>query len=121
MYRGDNSIYIQGRIIVLRVCHSAHCNLYINQVSFKSFLYFPRCGADRHPLLKTVKGDNSINIQCMMIMVLKFCPPSQLHLSINQVPINDNNSFKVFAGQGSGRTARQTDKATDICFPLWGA
>jgi len=34
--RGDNSINIQGRIIVLGFCHSAHCHLSINQVSFKS-------------------------------------------------------------------------------------
>ena len=42
--REHNSINIQGRIIVLVHCHSSHCHLSINQVSFQTRLYFPRYG-----------------------------------------------------------------------------
>ena len=43
----------------------------------------------------------------MMIMVLKFCPPSQLHLSINQVPINEYSPDKVPDGRPDRRTKRR--------------
>jgi len=52
---GDNSV-IQGRVMVIVHCTSSHCHLSIYQVSFQSFLYFPRYGPDRCPLWKMVKG-----------------------------------------------------------------
>ena len=83
--RGDNSINIQGRIMVLVHCPSPHCHLSINQVSLQSNLYFPRYGLDRHAWWKKwLRGDNSINIQGR-IMVLKHYPSPHCHLSINQV------------------------------------
>ena len=48
--RSDNSINIQGRIMVLGFCPSSHCHLSINQVLFQSLLYFPRYDPDRNPL-----------------------------------------------------------------------
>jgi len=48
--RGDNSVNIQGRIMVLIHCPSSYCYLSINQVSFQSRLYFPRYGPDRQQL-----------------------------------------------------------------------
>ena len=48
---GDNSVNIQGRIMILVHCTPSHCHLSINQVSFQSHLYFQRYGPDRHPLL----------------------------------------------------------------------
>jgi len=49
---GDNSVNIQGRIMVIEQCSSSHCHLSINQVSFHSLLYFPRYGKHRQPLWK---------------------------------------------------------------------
>ena len=46
--RGDNSINIQGRIMVRVHCPSSRCHLSINQVSFKSLLYFQTYGLDSH-------------------------------------------------------------------------
>ena len=40
---------------------SSHCHLSMNQVSFKSHVYFPRYGSDRNPLWKIrLMGDNSV-------------------------------------------------------------
>jgi len=47
---GNNSVNIQGRIMVLVQCTSSHCHLSINQVLFQSHMYFQRYGPDRHPL-----------------------------------------------------------------------
>jgi len=54
--RGDNSVNIQVRIMVLVQCTFSHCQLSINQVSFQSLLYFQRYGPDRHPLWEMVMG-----------------------------------------------------------------
>ena len=54
--RGDNSVNIQGRIMVLVHCPSSHFNLPINQVSFQSIKYPTRYGLARHPLRNIVKG-----------------------------------------------------------------
>ena len=48
--RGDNSIHIQGKYMVLVHCPSSDCHLYIYQVSFKFLLNFPRYGPDKQPL-----------------------------------------------------------------------
>ena len=53
---GDNSINIQGRIMVHGYCPSPHCHLSIYQVPLQSLLYFPRYGPDRQHLWKMVKG-----------------------------------------------------------------
>ena len=55
MLRGDNSINIQARIMVLGFCPASHCHIFINQVSFQSLLYFSRYGQDRQHLCKMVK------------------------------------------------------------------
>jgi len=36
--REDNSVNIQGSIMVLEFCPSSHCHLSINQVSFQSLV-----------------------------------------------------------------------------------
>jgi len=64
MVKGDNSINIQARSMVLGLCPSPHCHLSINKVM--------------------VKGDNSINIQARS-MVLGLCPSPHCHLSLNKV------------------------------------
>jgi len=46
---GDNSVNIQGMVMVLVHCTSSHCHLSINQVSFQSLLYFSRYGPDKQP------------------------------------------------------------------------
>ena len=46
----DNSVEIQGRIMVLAHCPHLNCHLPINQVSLQSLLYFQRYGLDRQPL-----------------------------------------------------------------------
>ena len=51
---GDNTVNIQGRIMVLVYCPSSHCHLSINQVSFQSLLYFSRYCPDRQHLWKMV-------------------------------------------------------------------
>ena len=44
---------------------------------------------------KWLRGKNSVNIQCRII-VLVHCPPSHCHLSINtKFHLNANTSFKV--------------------------
>ena len=48
--RGDNSINIQNRIMVLGNCPSSYYHLSINQVSSKSLLYFSRYRPDRQQL-----------------------------------------------------------------------
>ena len=50
---GNNTVHIQGRIMVLVHCRSFHCHLYIKiQVVFQFLLYFPRYGPDRQHLWK---------------------------------------------------------------------
>jgi len=49
---GDDSVNVQGMIMVLMHSTSSHCHLSINQVLFQSLKYFPRYDPDRHPLWK---------------------------------------------------------------------
>ena len=94
--RGDNSVNIQGRIMVLIHCPSSNCHLSINQVSFQSRLYFPRYGPDRQQLWKKkLRVNNSVNIQGR-IMVLIHCPSSHCHLSINQVSFQSRLYFSRY-------------------------
>ena len=81
--RGDNTVNIQSRIMVLVHSTFFHCHLSINQVSFQSLLYFPRYGPDTHPLWKNcLRGDKTVNIQGM-IMVRVHSTSSHCHLYIN--------------------------------------
>ena len=92
--QGDNSINIQGRIMVLEHSTSSHCHLSISQVSFQSLMYFPRYGPDTHPIWKKrLQGDNSINIQGR-IMVIEHSTSSHCHLSISQVSFQSLCTFK---------------------------
>ena len=54
--REDNSVNIQGRIMVLEHCSYSHCHLTINQVSFHSLMRFSRYGPDKQPLWKMCLG-----------------------------------------------------------------
>jgi len=53
---GDNTVNIQGMIMVIVHCPSSRCHLSINHVPLQSPLYFQRYGPERHPLWKMVKG-----------------------------------------------------------------
>ena len=71
--------------MVFVFCTSSYWQLCMYQVSFQSFLYFPRYGPDRHLLWKKwLWWDNSVNIQDMFIVHVCF-PSSHCHLCINQV------------------------------------
>jgi len=48
--REDNTVDIQGRVMVIVHCPSSHCHLSIKQVSFQSLLYFSRYDLDRQQL-----------------------------------------------------------------------
>ena len=50
---GDNSINIQGLIIVLEFCLSPHCHLSINQVSFQCQQQFLSYSPDKIPDRRT--------------------------------------------------------------------
>ena len=88
---GDNSINIQGRIMVLEHCPSSHCHLSINQVSFNPCCTLQDLArtSNHYERKNWLWGDNSINIQGR-IMVLAYCPSSHCHLYINQA------SFKSY-------------------------
>ena len=73
--RGDNSVNILGRILVIVQCPSSYCHLSINQVPLQSLLYLSR---------QWIWGDNSLTIPDR-IMVLGFCPSAPSHLSIYKV------------------------------------
>jgi len=49
LLRGDNSINIKGRIMVIVHCPSPYCHLSINQVSFKSQQWFLSYLPDKIP------------------------------------------------------------------------
>ena len=107
--RGDNSVNIQGRIMVLEHCLSSY--LFRNQVSCQSLLYYLRNVSDRHPLWKTkwLRGDNSVNIQGR-IMVLVHCPSSHCHLSINHFWFKCQQSFESYLpNKVPRRTTGQSD------------
>ena len=46
--RGDNSINIQGTIMILMHCSFTHCHPSMYQVWFQTHFYFPRYGQDKH-------------------------------------------------------------------------
>jgi len=79
--RGDNSINIKGRIMVIVHCPSTHCHLSISQVSFQSLCTFQDMARTGNNYGKWLRGDNTVNIQGR-IMVLVFCPSPRCHLSI---------------------------------------
>ena len=85
--RGDNTVNIQGRIMVL--VHSNHF-LTLKSIYKPSFILFPFVLSKVWPGQASImtntklREDNSISIQ-RRSMVLRFCPSSHCHLSINQV------------------------------------
>ena len=91
--REDNSVNIQGRIMVLRHCPFIHHHLSINQVSFQFLLYFPRYDLDRQQLWKWLRWDNS-NIIQGRCMVLGSLPLIAIYL-YTKFYLNANSSFKV--------------------------
>ena len=58
------------------------------------FLLFPRYGPDRHSVWKNKSGDNSLNIQGM-IMVIVHLPSSHCHPSINHVSFQSLLTFRT--------------------------
>jgi len=48
--RGDNTVNVQGMIMVLEHSTPSHCNISINQVPYQSLLYYSRYGPDRQQL-----------------------------------------------------------------------
>ena len=81
---GDNTVNIQGRIMVLVHCPSSHWHLSIKQVSFQSLKYFQDMARTGNNYEKLLRGDNTVNIQGR-IMIILFCPFPHYHLSIYQV------------------------------------
>ena len=95
--RGDNSVNIQGRIMVRVHCPSSYFHLSINQVSFQSRTLQDMAWTGIQ-YEKWLRGDNSINIQGRII-VLGFCPSPHCLM----FHLNANSSFKV-----THRTDRQS-------------
>ena len=108
---GDNSISIQGRIIVLAYSLPSHSYLTLNQVHFNPFCTFKDIWPGQASIMKNkwLWGDNSVNIQSR-IVVHDHRPSPHCHLSIYKFDLNANRSFKVLCwtrcrtdGQTKGR------------------
>jgi len=85
--------------MVLVHCPSSHCHLSINQVSFDPFCTFQDIAMQtNNHYEKWLWGDNSINIQDM-IMVLGHCYSPHCHISINQVSFDPFCTFQDIAMQ----------------------
>ena len=71
--RGNNSVNIQGRIMVLVHCPSTHCHLSINHVSFRAFQDMARTGINYE---KWLWGDNTVNVHnyvCIYAYLYEYC------------------------------------------------
>ena len=67
--RGDNSVNIQGRIMVLGFCRSSHCHLSIYKFHFNPFCTFQDMARTGNNCEKWLRGESTVNIQGK-IMVL---------------------------------------------------
>ena len=109
--RGDNSVKIQGRIMVLVHCLSSHCHLSINQVPFNPFCTFQDMARTGNNYEKWLRGDKSINIQGRIMVLLPFPSlPSIYKPRFIQMP---TVVLKVIR-QTRYRTDERTDKAGSI-------
>ena len=108
--------------MVLVHCPSSQCHLSIKQVSFQSLCTFQdmaRTGI--HYENKWLKGDNSVNIPGKIVYMGPALPLIAIYL-YTKFYLNANSSFKLFAGQGTGRMDGQTDRqSSGYMLPLWGA
>jgi len=114
--REDNSINIKGKIWLLCTALLTLSSIYkpsLISITFVLLKIWPRTDIHNETWLR---GDNSINIQGRII-VLGFCHSAHCHLSINQVSFKSRPKPTVLSYLPAG----WTDKATTICFPLWGA
>ena len=84
--RGDNTVNIQSRSMVLVHCPSPDCRLSITKFPFNPFCTFQDMAqTDIHyENNKWLRGDNTVNIQ-VRIRVLVHDTSSHWHLYINQV------------------------------------
>ena len=115
---GDNSVNIQGRIMICVHSTSSHCP----SIYKPSFISIPfllnKIWLRQASIMKSkwLQGDNSINIQGR-IMVLGFCPYPHCHLSIYQVLF-----LKLLAGQSCNYMLPPLgDTLINITFSFWKA
>ena len=105
--RGNNSIHIQGRIMVIVHWPSSHSHKSINLSCFMSIPFVLAKIWPGHISIMTntiLRGDNWINI-LGMIIVPRFYPTSHCHLSISQVLFQSLLYFPRY-----GRTGNKYEK-----------
>ena len=90
--RGDNSISIQGRIMVLGFCPSSHCHISINH--FNPFFTFQDMARTGNTNEKWLRGDNTVNLQGRIMVLGSALPLNAIYL-YTKFDLNGNNSFKV--------------------------
>ena len=108
MVTGDNTVNIQGRVMVLVHSTSSHCNLSITKFHFNPFCTFQDMTQTGNNYEKWLRGDNTVNMQGRLWFLGSALSLIAIYL-YTKFDLNGNSSFKVICRTRyrDGRTKRR--------------